>query len=110
MDVSKFIDTLKPALSRALGHFEIQIKLNRLPTSVEFMVISSEFEEVDRADRINIIADAVEAAFGLPLSFRPMGLGLTPFELKNNPAGDSEDLGHYGIAKENGDGNAAKAY
>jgi len=95
MDVNKFIKTLTPCLDRHLGEYKLEITADCLPTSVSFLVMAEDFREMSRATRIRFLAEVIEEAFGLPLTFGPMGLAIAPGEehLLADETSDETDLG-----------------
>jgi hypothetical protein len=82
MDLQTFLTTMQNSLSEYLNSFEIKIKKDNLPQSIQFIVLSEEFERMDRGNRIMFMAAMAEKSFGLPLSFGPAGCALTFKEAK----------------------------
>ena len=77
MNHKEFVQKLNTVLTNRLSQFAIIVEQNRLPASVEFTVVSNEFEQMGRGGRVRFLAAICEEAFGLPPTFMPMGLCLT---------------------------------
>jgi hypothetical protein len=107
MDARTFAERIRVALETRLGRFEVRITEDDLPAGVDFLVISDDFEGTSRGSRIQFIADVVEAAFGLPLGFRPMGRAATTSEFQQEVEDGNSESGHT-VASSAG-GNAARA-
>lgn len=82
MNLEIFLDKIQNSLKDHLNNFELMIQKNNLPRSIEFIVLSSSFDNMDRGDRIMFMAGVVQETFGLPLTFTPAGLALTFKEAK----------------------------
>jgi len=93
MDARTFALRLKQALRHRLPQFEVRITEDDFPTGVDFLVISPDFEGISHGDRIQFVADVVQFAFGVPLSFRPMGRAITPTEFTQELRSGDADAG-----------------
>jgi hypothetical protein len=82
MDLQTFLNKMQASLGEYLNCFEIKIIKNNLPQSIQFVVLSEEFETTDRGNRIMFMAAMAEKTFGLPLTFSPAGCALTFEEAK----------------------------
>ena len=107
MDVGEFTERLTPLIDARLSTYELRIDVDKFPTSVEFTIISEEFEEVSRAARIKLLVEITEEAFPQDLDFRPMGLCLTPTEDEEYTEDDDQD-DYWAVYQDSDDGTAAK--
>lgn len=106
MDDQQFVDRLRNALRNRLSGFSLWILKDKLPTSVKFLIISADFDGISRGARIEFIAEMVQTAFGLPLTFRPMGRALTQAEFESENAESDSMMGYLATTAD--DGTAAK--
>ena len=98
MDVKHFISRLNPIIAGRVKDHKLQVTRDNLPTSVDFLVISPDFADLSRVERIDFLVSVVKDALGY-VPTRISGVALTPEEankLGSRPDDDDSEPEYLG--------------
>jgi hypothetical protein len=96
MDRIKLLERIKMGFSQDFSDAQVRILRDRLPTGVEFIVTSSSFQGMSRAERMHYMVSKNQEIFGREFfDTLIIGSALTESEFLMMSKADGEDQGSF---------------